>query len=469
MINFVSESFSTSEGEESPKLKRMPVPTPRTIPLTTSGDDEDIIPEDWKDDGEVIIKRCKPFMDLNEPAALPTPWTETIPEEADEDSFFISDANISDKKLQQVKTVIKSNQFTKEANIEVNVKDIKQFWEVATSPIKLSPLGSPTALPKTSTSLKESWKSMPNLAKDMATQTSVVYDTSEEDDDNDEEEEEEDEAVLDDKYDDSPKTSLLIPIEERKKALEQKFDSPSPTKSGTWKSMPSLNKTPTMTSHHQPLPLVGSCYPSKLDEVKLESIKSIRDAFEAKMSPIPASKHLTISKRTRSSSVESSSSLSSTTSPMASEATSELITFEDHPNLTNNAVYRWDDESNGEIYTDRPMSKSMPILDEQQPDDDTPDFSIGLYVVENGKEYPLVPLSQRKSMFEPNSSVRISYKSVQASPMLTKSPAEIKTVVAKKTSKPTNGLPQDEPVKSSNVPYILEEQAILQNINVVSF
>ena len=36
------------------------------------------------------------------------------------------------------------------------------------------------------------------------------------------------------------------------------------------------------------------------------------------------------------------------------------------------------------------------------------DSSIGLYVVENGKEYPLIPLKERKSMFENESQVSAS-------------------------------------------------------------
>ena len=51
-----------------------------------------------------------------------------------------------------------------EENIEFNIKDMKQFWEVATSPpINLiSPTSSPISSPK---SPQMSWKSMPNLAK----------------------------------------------------------------------------------------------------------------------------------------------------------------------------------------------------------------------------------------------------------------------------------------------------------------
>ena len=61
-------------------------------------------------------------------------------------------------------------------------------------------------------------------------------------------------------------------------------------------------------------------------------------------------------------------------------------------------MYRWDDESNGEIYTDRQNENSVMVQNDETSDEST----IGLYVVENGKEYPLIPLRQRKSLFEAN-------------------------------------------------------------------
>ena len=49
----------------------------------------------------------------------------------------------------------------------------------------------------------------------------------------------------------------------------------------------------------------------------------------------------------------------------------------------------WQDESNGEIYNDRDASaaNAAPIDPE------------ALYVVENGKEYPLASVSKRRSLF----------------------------------------------------------------------
>ena len=71
-------------------------------------------------------------------------------------------------------------------------------------------------------------------------------------------------------------------------------------------------------------------------------------------------------------------------------------------------IYRWDDESNGEIYTDRTLAATGGGGVANNEDDEDIEHndltenesslsnpgssSIGLYVVENGKEYPLLPI-----------------------------------------------------------------------------
>jgi hypothetical protein len=50
---------------------------------------------------------------------------------------------------------------------------------------------------------------------------------------------------------------------------------------------------------------------------------------------------------------------------------------------------RWEDESNGEIYTEPVDGRSVDV-----------DVANPLYVVENGREYRLVPLRQRRQLFE---------------------------------------------------------------------
>jgi hypothetical protein len=100
-----------------------------------------------------------------------------------------------------------------ENNVEVNVKDMKKFFEVATSPIS-------------GTSPPQSWKSMPNLAKDMSTQTNVSYESSDDENDTENDENDKNDEDSDGFSDDDlvqPMTSLseklLVPIEERKKAF----------------------------------------------------------------------------------------------------------------------------------------------------------------------------------------------------------------------------------------------------------
>ena len=175
---------------------RMPVPTPRTIQLVEGPEpeieEEEDIPDDWKDTGEILeIKRCKPLK-IEESVAVVVakaqPWTQTIPEEESEE---------------QTNEVIETKPETEtELDAEINVKEMKEFWEVATSPIKLSPIASPAQSPPVS------WKSMPNLAKDMATQTTISESTSESSSDSESE-----------KEPTETESKLITPLEERKKAF----------------------------------------------------------------------------------------------------------------------------------------------------------------------------------------------------------------------------------------------------------
>ena len=70
-------------------------------------------------------------------------------------------------------------------------------------------------------------------------------------------------------------------------------------------------------------------------------------------------------------------------------------------------TYRWDDESNGEIYTERTLEVADDDDDTEltvNNDDNVTASSNPLYVVENGKEYRLVSLHERMQMFEPQKS-----------------------------------------------------------------
>ena len=178
-------------------------------------------------------------------------------------------------------------------------------------------------------------------------------------------------------------------------------------------------------------------------------------------------------------------------------------------------TYRWDDESNGEIYTERTLEVADDDDDTEltvNNDDNVTASSNPLYVVENGKEYRLVPLKQRRKLFEHLNDVdksenagklkspnfedfeKVRHKKTSSDDKresvangITKS-KEIKTtslnnngVMKNKDNKnivdvdkeesvgktDENVEKKDETVKSLNVPYIVEEQEILQNINIV--
>ena len=107
------------------------------------------------------------------------------------------------------------------------------------------------------------------------------------------------------------------------------------------------------------------------------------------------------------------------------------------------------DESAGEIYTE-PENNNTNSHDE------------ALYVVENGLEYSLAPLTSRKSLFEHQTLDRIRP---------TVSTEATRSLSSIRRDKPSNHhhprANEMDRIKSSNVPYIEEEKDILKNINVV--
>lgn len=134
------------------------------------------------------------------------------------------------------------------------------------------------------------------------------------------------------------------------------------------------------------------------------------------------------------------------------------------------ATYRWDDESNGEIYNDK-----------KKVTEDTP-----LYVVENGKEFPLTPVSKRKSFFMSSEQLAtnkmpndiLMSQPIIVHPKLKREEDEKECELSSSSS----SLDEDEDeslqsreeesvdnqtIKSSQKPYIQEEQEVLASINVV--
>ena len=137
----------------------------------------------------------------------------------------------------------------------------------------------------------------------------------------------------------------------------------------------------------------------------------------------------------------------SMTDSMASSHTSNSTVIS--ASKINNKViptYSWNDESNGEIYNE--------------------DSNRIMYVVENGKEFPLQSLSKRKLLFL-NEEDKKNFNTLK--------PVAKKEIISDEQHEYIRddfiGEDEDEPsedvVKSSHVPYIEEEQNVLSNINLV--
>ena len=101
--------------------------------------------------------------------------------------------------------------------------------------------------------------------------------------------------------------------------------------------------------------------------------------------------------------------------------------------------------------------------------------------MENGREYPLVPLKERKSLFENKTISKVHHASVVKpivkeirvkSTSFVENQDDVKMDTVKIEEPPkarkTLMMKKTEVVKSSAMPYIIEEQEVLQNINLVS-
>ena len=135
------------------------------------------------------------------------------------------------------------------------------------------------------------------------------------------------------------------------------------------------------------------------------------------------------------------------------------------------SAYKWEDESNGEIYTDVPLTASASEVTTRD---------VPLYVVENGLEFPLAPIKQRRSQFEmvvPPRELRQCSPNVRRHHMGTQPDVTSRVV---DVDSPTDtgasysdlvaaaeALPAEPVVKSETAPYIMQEQEVLKNINIV--
>merc|ERR1712192_236097 len=210
-----------------------------------------------------------------------------------------------------------------------------------------------------------------------------------------------------------------------------------------WSSMPSLK-------HERRLPSPEKARVSWQDEKEVE----IRE-----MSPVKEMKKKTLQELTPSQVLPPVTPLV-VTNVVSSPGREELNSSSDSlsSSLTSSSTViasanpGWElaslqEDSAGEIYTGPPL----------------PGQDFHLFVVENGTEVPLTPLSQRKSLFErPGSEGRRGWEESQQ----TRSWEKPVAVVGKVEKNNSESLPT-ELVRSSSRSYIEEEQDVLQNINVV--
>jgi hypothetical protein len=125
-------------------------------------------------------------------------------------------------------------------------------------------------------------------------------------------------------------------------------------------------------------------------------------------------------------------------------------------------VIRWDDEGNGEIYTERMVHHVGDVSDDVV-------NAHPLYVVENGKEYRLVSLQERMQRFEPQktrSKPRPIQEMVEKDIFAGASPvppngAASPDVLERSPTPEEVAVPPAEPIKCQNLPYIVEEQVPL--------
>ena len=260
----------------------------------------------------------------------------------------------------------------------------------------------------------------------------------------------------------------IVPVKDRRKVFEEVtgpqincFAAFKPYKN--WPSMPSLTVR-VKPDKPQPMPLVGANTPRRrqnskdglLGEIHHTPVKDILAQFAT-----------SFCKSSKVSEPQKVAQPKSGKEEVDSNATNDEIKV---VNFEAVAPYHWDDESNGEIYADTPINPCEEMK------------GVPLYVMENGLEFPLEPIKQRKSKFE--KFVTPKPEPRNNSPMSTESTPERESpdppqpelergsesghrpwcaILSDLTQVPSSS----EPIKSDSSPYILQEEEVLKSINVV--
>ena len=328
----------------------------------------------------------------------------------------------------------------------ISVRNLATFWEDLTRRV----VGE-EAQPAESSNIKKKWNSMPELkgqiVKRRLPETTRQQKVSKMEDPEDEEplQYKETEVVKSDFVVDDVELCRSVSIKDRREMFESLEKQSRREMKKQWSSMPSLK-------HERRLPSPEKGRVSWQDEKEVEMrerspVKEVKKTLQelTQSQVLPPVTPLVVTNvvsspgreelNSSSDSLNSSLTSSSTVIPSTNQAW-ELASLQE--------------DSAGEIYTGPPQ----------------PGQDFHLFVVENGTEVPLTPLSQRKSLFErAGSEGRRGWEGSQQTRSWEK-PAVVERWKAEEKKKSSESLPT-ELVRSSSRTYIEEEHDVLQNINVV--
>ena len=322
----------------------------------------------------------------------------------------------------------------------ISVRNLATFWEDLTRRV-----AGEEAEKKESANIKKKWNSMPELkgqvVKRKLPEATARQKVQKVEDSQDRETKCRDiEVVKSDYVVDDVELCRSVSIKDRREMFESLEKASRRETKKLWSSMPSLKQERRLPS---PEKVRVSWQDERPVEVRERSqgadlVKTLQELTPSQIlppvTPLVVTNVVSIPGRE-----ESNSSSDSLNSSLTSAST--VVPSTNHP---------WElaslqEDSAGEIYTGQIV----------------PGQDFNLFVVENGTEVPLTPLSQRKSLFERPGSERRRWECSQPARSWERPVVEKEREETNSESLPT------ELVKSSSKSYIEEEQDVLQNINVV--
>ena len=324
----------------------------------------------------------------------------------------------------------------------ISVRNLATFWEDLTRRV----VGE-EAQQTESSSIKKKWNSMPELKGQIVKRKLPEATTQQkvrkiEDPEDKEPQYKEIEVVKSGYVVDDVELCRSVSIKDRREMFESLEKQSRREMKKQWSSMPSLK-------HERRLPSPEKAKVSWQDEKEVEMrerlpVKEMKKKTLQELTPSQVLPPVTPLVVTNVVSSPGREELNSSSDSLSSSLTSSSTVIPS----TNQALdlASLQEDSAGEIYTGPPL----------------PGQDFHLFVVENGTEVPLTPLSQRKSLFErPDSEGRRGWEGNQQTRSWEKP-----VVVGNVEKNSSDSLPT-ELVRSSSRSYIEEEQDVLQNINVV--